>query len=100
MPAVKRFLITCLCIVLPALVNTTASPDGRPANDDFESAILLAGRTNMVTASNVGATVQTGEPAEGVTRSTWYRWTTPVSGRAQVSLRSLAPLIESQAVVV
>lgn len=115
----KGVLIAFVCAILPTLaeeshsvtgslsssalsgfVDTSISSNERPANDDFENAILFSGLTNLVTASNAGATIQAGEDAVGVTRSTWYRWTVPVSGRAQVSLRPVAPSIESQAVVV
>ena len=57
----------------------------RPANDDFESAQVLAGSNNSVTGTNLNATAQRGEPdhAENMADSSvWYRWKAPTSGVA------------------
>jgi TolB protein len=56
-----------------------------PANDSFANAIPLDGRTATRTGdTNVGASLETGEPAtvDGAPtgRSIWYRWTAPASG--------------------
>ena len=48
-------------------------------NDNFANAIFLSGLTN-VTATNIGATAEPGEPAhagEPASKSLWWRWTPP-----------------------
>ena len=52
-------------------------------NDNFASATLLTGTSFKVSGSNIGATVQTGEPKHaGVTggKSVWWSWTAPSTG--------------------
>jgi hypothetical protein len=54
-----------------------------PVNDTFDAATVLTGATFAVNGSNIGATVQTGEPKHaGVTggKSVWWSWTAPSSG--------------------
>ncbi len=54
-----------------------------PVNDTFAVATVLTGTTFAVNGSNIGATVQTGEPKHaGVTggKSVWWNWTAPSSG--------------------
>jgi subtilisin family serine protease len=54
-----------------------------PVNDTFAAATVLTGTTFAVNGSNIGATVQTGEPKHaGVTggKSVWWSWTAPSSG--------------------
>ena len=53
-----------------------------PLNDNFVNAIVLTGFTN-VTATNVGATAEAGEPAhagEPAAKSLWWKWTPPFAG--------------------
>jgi hypothetical protein len=53
------------------------------SNNNFSSRITLSGRNVSVTATNVGATFESGEPKHaGVTggRSVWWTWTPTVSG--------------------
>lgn len=67
-----------------------------PANDNFASAAVLTGSTASVDGSNVDATEQSGEDIyctedvcsddPSVTRSVWYRWTSPGNGPATVDL--------------
>jgi hypothetical protein len=56
----------------------------QPANDNFANATLITGQTAQVTGSNVGATMETGEPTtvEGwaAGQSVWWRWTAPFAG--------------------
>ena len=52
-------------------------------NDNFASAVSLAGPAGSVAGSNFGATKEPGEPAHaqvGGGRSVWYRWTAPADG--------------------
>jgi hypothetical protein len=56
-----------------------------PANDDFAQGLPLAGLTNLVRASNEGATREDSEPwhaNEPGGQSLWWDWTAPTSGQA------------------
>ena len=57
-------------------------------NDAFATPIVLTGASAGVTASNLLATGETGEPqilGHTVKHSVWYAWTAPKNGAAQVS---------------
>ncbi len=59
-----------------------------PLNDNFAHRIPLYGWSNNVTGSNVGATLEAGEPfAAGVPggESVWWSWTAPASGTVTIS---------------
>ena len=62
-----------------------------PVNDDYASAVALAGDRLSVVGTLADATRERGEPAHGVsptaTVSVWYRWTAPRSGRVTIDLR-------------
>ena len=54
-----------------------------PANDNFAAATVLTGTTFSVSGSNIGATLQTGEPKHAGTtggKSVWWSWTAPSTG--------------------
>ena len=54
-----------------------------PVNDTFSAATVLTGTTFAVSGSNIGATVQTGEPKHAGVRggkSVWWSWTAPSTG--------------------
>jgi subtilisin family serine protease len=54
-----------------------------PVNDNFASATVLTGTSFSVSGSNIGATMQTGEPKHaGITggKSVWWSWTAPSTG--------------------
>ena len=54
-----------------------------PSNDLFTNRAIINGEIGMVTAHNVNATAETGEPAHaGVSggRSVWWSWSAPSSG--------------------
>ncbi|MEI8357649.1 MAG: S8 family peptidase [Deltaproteobacteria bacterium] len=54
-----------------------------PVNDSFASATVLTGTSFSVGGSNIGATIQTGEPKHaGITggKSVWWSWTAPSTG--------------------
>ena len=62
-----------------------APPPPPPANDNFASAQALSGATGSVSGTNVGATLQAGEPAPaGVPTegSVWFNWTATGTGTA------------------
>jgi hypothetical protein len=56
---------------------------GVPANDDLADATVLAGTRADVSATNVAASAETGEPLAGG-GSVWYAWTAPASGPVTV----------------
>src|SRR5689334_5903981 len=59
-----------------------------PANDAFANRTTLSGPTNTILASNVGATIEPGEPqhaGEAGGHSVWWSWTAPASGTYAVS---------------
>lgn len=59
-----------------------------PVNDSFTNRIVLTGETNYVTASNVDASTEPGEPQHGglwSTRSVWWSWRASVSGTMKLS---------------
>jgi uncharacterized delta-60 repeat protein len=63
------------CLLLGLMVNVASA---QPANDNFANAIDLTsyGDTGSTSGSNVGATIQTGEPDAGYFyASVWYKWT-------------------------
>ena len=58
-------------------------PAPPPANDNFNSAQILAGVDAMASTNTMGATKQPGEPNHAGNaggRSVWYRWTAPAAG--------------------
>lgn len=60
------------------------------SNDDFVGRINISGRTNRLSASNVGASRETGEPNHGANqggRSVWWTWTAPATGTVICSTR-------------
>ena len=59
-------------------------------NDDFAERVTLAGQTNRITASNISASKQTGEPNHGNNvggRSLWWTWTARLDGPVVVTTR-------------
>ena len=54
-----------------------------PANDLFSNAITISELSARTTGSNVGATVETGEPGSG-NHSVWWRWQVPQSGEVSI----------------
>ena len=58
------------------------------SNNSFGSRTLLSGTSITATGSNVGATVEAGEPnvlGIGGTASVWWTWTAPTSGTVTLS---------------
>ena len=61
----------------------------RPANDKFASAKWISGRSVTITASNVNATRETGEPKIGGNaggKSVWFNWTATGTGATTITL--------------
>ena len=61
---------------------------GPPANDDFTGRTVLTGETNMTVGTNLGATVEPGEPSlsqyDPGGRSVWWSWTAPGDGHVKL----------------
>ena len=60
-----------------------------PANDDFDSPMVIAGFPLTATGSNVEATVESGEALPAAydsyaVKSVWFSWTAPTSGIVQI----------------
>jgi hypothetical protein len=63
----------------------------QPANDNFTNRIVLVGTNISITASNIGATKEAGEPNHGGKTggaSVWWTWTAPLSGRVVTTVKS------------
>lgn len=75
-----------LMLMLPSLASAT------PANDNFADAQTISGETASVDGTNVGATLESGEPVyvsswpfyDLTSRTVWYRWTAPFSGPVRI----------------
>jgi hypothetical protein len=74
-----------IALLLAVLCHATLS--AQPVNDAFASASTLTGLPVSTTATNVGATVEPGEPlpAEFATGSVWFSWTAPASTTVSIS---------------
>jgi len=60
---------------------------GAPDNDSFANRTVLAGQSGSLTANNLNATKEPGEPAHAGQqggRSVWWIWTPTVSGTASI----------------
>ena len=76
------------CFFLLFLLGASSAWAAPPANDNFESAALLAGIPVNPTGSNIEATLQGGEPDEtggDGNSSVWWRWTAPSSGWIEIN---------------
>lgn len=69
-----------------AITLTLASGLAGAVNDNFASATNLgSATTTTVAGTNIGATMETGEPAPGGTGSVWWRWTAPATGPVEIN---------------
>ncbi len=67
------------------IVMQLSSP---PANDAFETPMLVSGAAVDQTSTNVGASKQTGEPSHAGNaggRSIWFQWTAPTTGPYRIA---------------
>lgn len=63
-----------------------ASAEAAPANDAFANATVLTGASGSITATNVGATKEPGEPNHANHpggASVWFSWTAPATGNTR-----------------
>ncbi len=68
--------------------------DPVPANDNFANAVLVTGTNATVTGSNIGATLEPGEPLHrgyygGC--SVWWKWTSPGAGYVTIDTSNSVP---------
>jgi hypothetical protein len=69
--------------VLLTFTATILDDDDDPAppdNDAFVAAAVISGSFGSIPGTNIGATIEAGEPADTQFRTVWYRWTAPASG--------------------
>ena len=68
--------------------TTSVSSSEGINNDNFENAALLSGESGELSASNAGATFESGEPEHNyssATTSVWWKWTPTKSGSVTFS---------------
>jgi Fibronectin type III domain len=79
----------------PTAAITPHVPSGAPpANDDYANSQVITGASGSVTAADIGATLEPGEPGIQDTRggaSVWYTWTVPADGTYQFDTCSANP---------
>ena len=80
-------LSPCRWIVLWLSAVLVCALQAQPANDAFSSPIPLSGLPVTTSATNVGATLQSGEPLPlaDATGSVWFSWTPATSGTVSIS---------------
>jgi hypothetical protein len=74
--------------ILLALNETVAPPRVVPANDNFSQRTILTGANVSATGTNVGGSVQSGEPRiAGIAggHSVWWSWKAPATGMVTIS---------------
>ena len=74
-------LVVALTLAMPSVAAAA------PPNDDFANATVLPSEGGGVEASNIGATLEPGEPQHGPVpggASVWFTWTAPRSGAADL----------------
>src|ERR1017187_5224645 len=74
-----------LCLGFLAWLSLAASVGlaQAPANDNFANAFAISGASGATNGSNVGASLEAGEPnlfGVAVGESVWYPWTAPANG--------------------
>jgi len=76
-------------LILTLFLGTAATVCGAaPPNDDFAGRIILSGTNLQVTASNIDATKEPGEPdhaSDAGGRSVWWAWIAPDNGEAYIT---------------
>ncbi len=82
----KRFtrVLTFVCLAMGVIPIVSAAP----ANDNFANRITITGGSGATSASNSGASKETGEPNHAGNaggRSLWWQWTAPTSVRVTIN---------------
>jgi hypothetical protein len=84
--AARAFALIVLVVAAATLAGRASAV--APANDAFDAALELSGRSDAVSGTNKDATKEPGEPnhaGETGGASVWYHWTAPVGGEATIS---------------
>lgn len=70
----------------PIVLSVIQPGPAKPENDDFEDAVNLGQdlSANDI-GSNIGGTVQSGEPSPTAEASVWYSWTAPATAKVEVN---------------
>ena len=79
----RAVLLAAAFIALVGALTSPGEARAAPDNDDFAQAVVLSGSEVRASGSNVGASVEVGEPVHGSNeggRSVWWTWTAPASG--------------------
>lgn len=80
----RRLILACVGF---GLALTFIRAGAQPSNDFFTSRLWLAGLSNQVSGTTIGAGHETGEPNHvlaGNDASVWYGWTAPLAGAVTV----------------
>ena len=81
-----RIRLSSMSNTVPLILQWSQGP--RPANDDFQASIPLAGTEGSIQGSNQGATLEYGELAGGLAATAWYSWIAPSDGAWRFELRN------------
>ena len=70
-----------------SIVSTTLTQTSEPPNDGFKNAVILSGSHVQTTGTNLGATLEPGEPSPGGSNaaSVWWKWTAPATQQMTIS---------------
>jgi hypothetical protein len=80
----SRFLFSMAVLLIPSGTLLAAAP----ANDNFNSPALLTGTNLTLSATNVNASKEVGEPNHAANiggRSVWWKWSAPGAGGVVIS---------------
>ncbi len=71
----------------PGIVTATLTQLSEPPNDDFTNAFILWGSPVQTTGTNLGATLEPGEPNQDGSNaaSVWWKWTAPATQQMTIS---------------
>ena len=82
--------------LLPLAFLTGAALAAPPANDNFANALVIPSVPASISANNVDATLEPGEPNSYIGggtggRSVWWQWTAPTSGEVTMQITRSSP---------
>jgi hypothetical protein len=69
-------------VVIASLVGVAGPSGAATAYDNFADRLVIPGTTNTAVASNVGATVESGEPGSSIAHTIWFSWGATFTGSA------------------
>jgi len=75
-------------VFLFSLSLLTVAAIAAPPNDNFANAQVITGVNNFVNGTNIGSTVEAGEPIHALNRgggSVWYKYTAPGNGVLRIN---------------